>query len=161
MNREEIKELFMQGLDCSQVVAENFAQELGQDKELMRRLGACFGGGMMRGETCGSVIAALMIIGMKYGHDKEGDGEQKAVMREKSDAFKRCFVEKYGSTMCRELLEYDLSKPDEFQKALESGRLLDFCPRLTEDVILLLKQVLGEQEDDEKRDAKSMKKIEE
>lgn len=155
MNSEEIKGLFMQGIDCSQVVAENFAQELGLDKEVMRRLGACFGGGMMRGETCGSVIAALMIIGMKFGHDKEGDNEQKAVMREKSDAFKKLFVEKYGSTMCRDLLEYDLSKPEELQKALESGKLLDFCPKLTEDVILLLKQVLAEQKAEEKSDDKS------
>ena len=32
MTKEEIKELFMQGIDCSQVVAGRFADELESDK---------------------------------------------------------------------------------------------------------------------------------
>lgn len=142
MLREEIKALFMQGIDCSQVVAENFSEELGQDKDFMRRMSACFGGGMMRGETCGSVTAALMVIGLKYGHFKEGDLRQKEIMKQKSEQFKQLFLEEYGSTMCRELLNYDLSKPEELQQALESGILLDFCPQLTEKAIGILKEIL-------------------
>lgn len=142
MKSEEIKKLFIQGIDCSQVVTEHFAEFLELDKDFMRRMSSCFGAGMMRGETCGSVTAALMVIGLKYGHYKEGDSEQKAVMREKSERFKSLFLEKYGSTMCRELLDYDLSKPEELEKAIESGKLLDFCPKLTEQTIEILKNIL-------------------
>ena len=51
-------------------------------------------------------------------------------------------MEKYESTMCRELLGYDLSKPEELGLALESGRLFSFCPRLTKDTIDILKELL-------------------
>jgi putative oxidoreductase len=142
MSEEEIKELFLKGLDCSQVVSENFSNELGYDKEFMRKMSACFGGGMMRGETCGSVIAALMVIGLKYGHFKEDDVEQKQIMREKSEEFKKKFLEMHESTMCKELLGYDLSKPEELGLALESGRLFDFCPKLTKETIDILKEIL-------------------
>lgn len=142
MSEEEIKELFLKGIDCSQVVTENFADEFGYDKDFMRKMSACFGGGMLRGETCGSVIAGLMLIGLKYGHSKEDDTEQKKLMREKSEEFKTKFVEKYESTMCRDLLGYDLSKPEELGFALESGKLFSFCPRLTKDTIDILKEIL-------------------
>jgi len=51
MSEEEIKELFLKGIDCSQVVTENFADELGYGRDFMRKMSACFGGGMLRGET--------------------------------------------------------------------------------------------------------------
>ena len=142
MSEEEIKELFLKGIDCSQVVTENFANELGYDKDFMRKMSACFGGGMLRGETCGSVIAGLMLIGLKYGHSKEDDAAQKQLMRAKSEEFKKRFLEKYESTMCRDLLGYDLSKPEELGLALESGKLFSFCTRLTKDTIDILKEIL-------------------
>ena len=88
------------------------------------------------------MIAALMVIGLKYGHFKEGDAEQKQVMREKSEEFKKKFLEMHESTMCKELLGYDLSKPEELGLALESGRLFDFCPKLTKETIDILKEIL-------------------
>ena len=59
MTKEEIKELFMQGIDCSQVVAGRFADELEMEESLLRKMSACFGGGMQCGETCGAVTGAL------------------------------------------------------------------------------------------------------
>ena len=142
MTSDNIKELFIKGIDCSQVVAGAFSDELKFEQALLRKMGACFGGGMGRGETCGSYIAALMIIGLKYGHFSENDEKQKEVMKQKKDEFSKKFIEKYSSTMCRQLLGYDLSKPDEFNAALESGRLFSFCPQLTKDTIDILREVL-------------------
>jgi len=142
MTSDNIKELFIKGIDCSQVVAGAFSDELKLEPALLRKMGACFGGGMGRGETCGSYIAALMIIGLKYGHFSENDEKQKEVMKQKKDKFSKKFIEKYSSTMCRQLLGYDLSKPNEFNAALESGRLLSFCPQLTKDTIDILREVL-------------------
>ena len=76
MTSDNIKELFIKGIDCSQVVAGAFSDELKLEPALLRKMGACFGGGMGRGETCGSYIAALMIIGLKYGHFSENDEKQ-------------------------------------------------------------------------------------
>ena len=77
MTREEIRGLFLQGIDCSQVVTGEFAHEMKLDQDQARKIASCFGGGMMCGETCGAVTGALMVIGMVYGHSREGDQEQK------------------------------------------------------------------------------------
>lgn len=139
---EEIKELFLQGIDCSQVVAGAFAEELGADKKMLRKVSACFGGGMQCGETCGAVTGALMVLGIKYGHSAEGDAGQKQVMKQKAGEFKRLFEEKYASCICRDLLGYDISRREEMEKVKEKGLLLQFCPRVVEDTIEILWKIL-------------------
>ena len=68
MKKENIAELFMKGIDCSQVVAGEFAEELGITQEEAYKMAAGFGGGMGIGETCGAVVGAMIVLGMKYGH---------------------------------------------------------------------------------------------
>lgn len=46
MEKEKIAELFMKGIDCSQVVAGAFAEELGITQEEAYKMAAGFGGGM-------------------------------------------------------------------------------------------------------------------
>ena len=142
MIKEEIKSLFMQGIDCSQVVAGRFADELEMEESLLRKMSACFGGGMRCGETCGAVTGALMVIGLKYGHSMNNDLKQKEIMREMTSEFKRLFAEKYVSCMCRELLGHDISKADEMEQVLEQGLLLDFCPCVVRDIIEILEKMI-------------------
>ena len=115
---------------------------IGMTEEQARKVSSCFGGGMMCGETCGAVTGALMVIGMKYGHAKEGDMDQKNVMMEKTAEFKKLFQEKYPSCMCRDLLGHDIGQPGELEKVMEEGLLLDFCPDVVEAAIEALEQVL-------------------
>ena len=142
MTKEEIKNLFMQGIDCSQVVTGAFAEKMGMTEEQARKVSSCFGGGMMCGETCGAVTGALMVIGMVYGHSREGDQSQKEIMAAKTGEFKKLFGEKYSSCICRELLGHDISKPGEMEKVLENGLMFDFCPRVVEDTIDILEKIL-------------------
>ncbi|WP_346663405.1 C-GCAxxG-C-C family protein [uncultured Merdimonas sp.] len=142
MKKEEIRQLFIQGIDCSQVVAGHFAQEMGMTTEEARKVSACFGGGMMCGETCGAVTGALMVIGMKYGHCKEGDLEQKNIMMAKVAEFKKHFHKKYPSCMCKDLLGHDVGQPGELEKVLEEGLMMDFCPHVVNAAIDALEQVL-------------------
>ncbi|OUQ50406.1 C-GCAxxG-C-C family protein [Lachnoclostridium sp. An118] len=142
MTKEEIKNLFMQGIDCSQVVTGAFAEKMGMTQEQARKVSSCFGGGMMCGETCGAVTGALMVIGMVYGHSREGDQSQKEIMAAKTGEFKKLFGEKYSSCICRELLGHDISKPGEMEKVLEKGLMFDFCPRVVEDTIDILEKIL-------------------
>lgn len=139
---EEIQELFLQGIDCSQVVAGEFADELEADKKLLRKVSASFGGGMQCGETCGAVTGALMVLGMKYGHSEEGDTGQKLVMKQKTGEFKRLFGERYPSCICRDLLGHDISKKEELVKVMEQGLLLQFCPKVVEDTIEILGKII-------------------
>ncbi len=139
---EEIQELFLQGIDCSQVVAGAFAEELGADRKLLRKVSSCFGGGMQCGETCGAVTGALMVLGMKHGHSEEGDSGQKQIMMQKTGEFKRLFGERYPTCICRDLLGHDISRKEELEKVMEKGLLLQFCPKVVEDTIEILGKIL-------------------
>ena len=142
MTREEIRGLFLQGIDCSQVVTGEFADKMKLDQDQARKIASCFGGGMMCGETCGAVTGALMVIGMVYGHSREGDQEQKDLMTAKTAEFKKLFLENYPSCMCRDLLGHDISKPGEMDRVLEKGLLTEFCPCVVEDVIRILEKMI-------------------
>lgn len=142
MTTEEIKREFLNLMDCSQVVAGEFAEKLGMDRELLRRVSACFGGGMHCGETCGAITGALMTLGLRYGHAVDGDAEQKALMSQKVAEFKKLFLEKYPSCMCRDLLGHDVSQPGELDKVMEEGLLFSYCPFVVKDVIDILHQMI-------------------
>ena len=59
----EIAQAFLKGGNCAQAVLGQYAEELGYDREETDRVAACFGGGMLMGDTCGAVTGALMALG--------------------------------------------------------------------------------------------------
>ena len=76
------------------------------DTELAYKVSSGFGAGMFQGETCGAVIGAYMALGLKYGStlpSPEGD-EQRVESIIKDVEFREKFLQKYNSTMCRELM---------------------------------------------------------
>ena len=63
---ERAPELFEGGYLCSQSILMAYAPHFNLDLETAARLGASFGGG--RGETCGAVNGACVVLGLKFGH---------------------------------------------------------------------------------------------
>jgi C_GCAxxG_C_C family probable redox protein len=142
IREEQIAGLFIRGFDCGQVVLASAAETLGLELDEAYRLAAGFGGGMFRGQTCGAVIGAIIAIGLKYGHYEPDTQEKKNQNIGKVLEFQQRFLEKYPSAGCRELLGYDISKPDEMNIILEKGLLLNFCPKVTADAIEILEELL-------------------
>lgn len=143
MNENQIRDKFIKGYDCSQVVVAHYAEKLGLSEEVANKVSACFGGGMLQADTCGAFTGALMVIGLKYGHyDEETLLAQKDVMMAKSAEFKKLFFEKFETCNCKELLGYDVSIPEQFQEALSSGRMLEFCPTVVTAVLECLDKIL-------------------
>ena len=142
MEKKEIAELFMKGIDCSQVVVGAFADELGITTDEAYKMAAAFGGGMGLGETCGAVVGAMIVLGLKYGHHDVEHMEQKDIMNAKRAEFLQRFQEKYGVCNCKGLLKHDISKPEEMQQILDEGLLFDFCPEVVKDSIEILKETL-------------------
>ena len=118
--RDEIIAKFAAGGQCAQCTLVPWADALGYDEEELMHMAAAFAGGMFRGETCGAVTGALMAIGLACGGDMQRTEEL-------AKAFQAAFIERFGSTICRELLGYDLSVPGELEKARESGKMLEQC----------------------------------
>lgn len=142
MTKEMIAEQFMKGFDCSQVVLEHYAEQLGLTPEAANRMGAAFGGGMGIGETCGAVVGAMIALGIKYGHCQEAHMDQKDIMSAKRAEFLEAFLKEYPACSCKGLLKHDISKPEEMQKILDEGLLFDFCPQLVADVMKILDDMI-------------------
>ncbi len=146
MDKKKIGEEFMKGYDCSQVVLRHFAGRFGISEDEANRMAACFGGGMQLGSVCGAYTGALMAIGLKYGHSNpEGLMQQKDVLIGKTVQFRDRFLKEFGTAECRNLIGYDVSTPEGLQGALDSGKLLGFCPGLVEKVIGITEEILAEE----------------
>jgi C_GCAxxG_C_C family probable redox protein len=124
-------------------VLSSFGDQFGLDQELAFRVAGAFGGGMARmGETCGTVTGALMVIGLKYGKVKAKDEKARERTYELAREFATRFKERHGSTVCRELLGYDLSSPEERATAHQKGLFDTLCPQLVSDAAEILEELL-------------------
>lgn len=143
MEIKQITEEFMKGYDCSQVILRYFADKLGISEEAANRVAAGFGGGMMLGSVCGAYTGALMALGLKYGHtNPDGLMQQKDIMLAKMGELKEKFTQEFGTVECKKLIGYDLSVPEELKNALDSGKLLDYCPGLVDKAIRMTEEIL-------------------
>ena len=73
MTKEEVLRSFQDGFDCGQTVFRYGARQLGMDEKEACRISSGFGGGMLRGETCGAVIGAYLTLGLKSGYCEPGE----------------------------------------------------------------------------------------
>ena len=142
MTEDKARECFMGGIDCGQTVFGDTAERLGFDKETAWKIAACFGGGMFSGERCGCVTGAIMAIGLKYGHCEPGDEETKAEMMRVLKEFTEAFEDENGSLICRDLIKYDVSDPEQLAAAFASGIMLDLCPKLAVSACEILEDLI-------------------
>lgn len=99
-------ENFKLGYNCAQSVFLAFAEDLGFDSDTALKLSSSFGGGMGRlREVCGTVSSMFAIAGLKEGYTSPNDDEKKALHYERIQNLANIFKEKYGTIICRELLE--------------------------------------------------------
>lgn len=144
MTKEEVLEEFDKGYDCCQVVFHYWAEKLGLDEEIAYKISTGFGAGMLQGETCGAVVGAYMALGLKYGCCKTGyEGEEQKVATIIKDVqFRQMFLEKYSSTMCRELLGADFSTSEGAKQISEEQKMITFCPQLVSDILEILEEII-------------------
>lgn len=133
---------FQNGIDCSQIVYQYGASKLGMDEKQALRIAAAFGGGMWNGETCGCVVGALMALGTKYGPDGFNQGEKKQALLAKKAAFETAFKGEHKSLICKEILGYDISKPEEMKVIMDKGLLFSICPKAVMTACKLLDEIL-------------------
>lgn len=141
---ERAASLFEQGFSCSQAVFSAYADQFGLDAEIALRVSGAFGGGMGRmGATCGAVTGALMVIGLKYAKTKPEDDDSKERTYALVQQFADLFQQRNGSTLCKELLGYDLSTPEGRQQVEEKGISKTLCPHLVRSAVEILELILG------------------
>lgn len=139
---KEVLKMFGEGFDCSQVVLSNVHEKLGITEEDALKIGACFGGGMWHGETCGCVMGALTAIGLKYATTEPNNQEAKDKLLKIKSEFEEAFCKKNGSCICKEILGYDLSKPEEMKKIQEEKLLETKCPKVVLSTCEILEKMI-------------------
>ena len=124
---------FNEGFNCAQAVLTAYCEDFGLDRETALRLACGLGAGMGRlQETCGAVSGAYLVIGLKYGPEKE---QTYAMVQE----FARRFEAKNKTRNCRALLGVDLLGGD---RRTASERVNSICPQMVQDAIEILESLL-------------------
>ena len=141
---EKALELFSNGFNCSQAVLTAFAPDFGLDEKLALMLGTQFGGGARNAEMCGAVSGALMVLGLKYGHYESENNEQKSRAYAIAVEYTKRFKELNGSIVCRELLGYDLTKPDDMACIKEKNLFGVICPKMIKSAVEILEVFFAE-----------------
>ncbi|MCL2467285.1 MAG: C-GCAxxG-C-C family protein [Micrococcales bacterium] len=136
----EVVESFAGGLYCSQAVLSAYCEEHGLDKTTARKLSCGLAAGMARlGSTCGAVTGAALVIGLKHGSSRPGDGQAVEETFALIQEFDERFVEAHGSTSCRDLLGVDLRHGD---PALATQQVKTICPGLVKDAAEILESIV-------------------
>ena len=66
-HKEKAMKIFYEKFNCSQAVLGAYADDYGLTVDQAMKVAACFSGGVRKGEVCGAVSGAIMVIGLKYG----------------------------------------------------------------------------------------------
>ncbi|MCX5840788.1 MAG: C-GCAxxG-C-C family protein [Deltaproteobacteria bacterium] len=128
MNRvEETVDLHRNGgMTCSQALLTVYGEPYGIDPGKARLLGRTLAAGVARqGETCGYVTAALLILA--HAQDDKNEAEARKKTHPVVMEFIRHFKERYGTTMCKELLGADMSAEEGLKKVMEEKLLAKRC----------------------------------
>jgi C_GCAxxG_C_C family probable redox protein len=133
---DQINHLF-QNYNCAQTIFTLFATDCGLDKDSALRIASGFGGGMNNGDTCGAITGAYMYIGLKYGHSTSLPGD-KAQTSELIKKFNRLFLEEHPSLICKQLLGYNVSVPEQREIARQAGVFERNCPRFLQTAAKIL-----------------------
>lgn len=141
---DKAQEYFSNNFNCSQAVFTAFATEMGIDEELALKIATQFGGGARKGEMCGAVSGALMVLGLKYGHCHSDNAEEKARAYRISEDFMNRFILKNGTVVCRELLGYDISLPEDMKKIKELNLFKTTCPEMIKCATEIVDEMINE-----------------
>lgn len=103
---ELARELFLSGSNCAQSVYAAFAEDMGMSRERALLLSSGMGGGIggLR-FTCGAFTAMAMVLGVLRGYTDGADMDGKKRLYAQVQQLHERFVEKHGTSVCRELLE--------------------------------------------------------
>ena len=134
---------FAEGFNCAQAVFSAYAVEAGIERETALRIAGAFGAGIAsRGELCGAVSGACMAIGLKYGKVQAEDNAAREKTYGLVREFMRRFEEKHGSIVCKDLIQFDVSDPEQYQAARQANVFKNQCPNFVNDAAVILEELL-------------------
>jgi C_GCAxxG_C_C family probable redox protein len=118
---------FLEGYNCAQSVLLTMFEHWNGENELIPKIATAFGGGIGRcGSVCGALTGGVMALGIKYGTN-EPSLEKRLKVYKLAQKFYKRFEKQHGSVLCRELIGYDLSVPEELEEARRARVFEEKC----------------------------------
>jgi C_GCAxxG_C_C family probable redox protein len=107
---------FKQGYNCAQSVLLAMQEYYGiPENELIPKVATPFGGGIGKlGSLCGALTGAVIAIGLTHGTNTTNLKKKEKSYKLAQKLYEQ-FAETCGSPFCRELIRYDLTKPEELE----------------------------------------------
>jgi len=126
---------FTNEYNCAESVLLAIAKDaLEVSSDLLPKIATGFGGGIARqGHLCGAVSGAIMAFGLKYG--RSSPDELRAKTYNPVVEFLKQFQERFGSTVCRELCECDISTVEGIRKFREENVHEEKCSKFVSGAI--------------------------
>jgi C_GCAxxG_C_C family probable redox protein len=107
-------QLFEQGYTCAEAIFIAFAEAEGYSSEVAHRAATSFIGGIgNQGQVCGTLIGGLMVIGVREAHTNPQHKPPRYAARALAVELLHWYQAQKGSTNCRDLLQLDLSDPEQ------------------------------------------------
>jgi C_GCAxxG_C_C family probable redox protein len=144
MNRPSIaRDYMVTHNNCAQAIVATYATEIGFSENELIHLAFPFGAGFgMQGLICGALSGAAMILGAKYGKILQGDENyMEKIYGMTQELFGR-FRKINGTILCKELIQFDLSKPDDVLEARKKGVFTTRCPDFVFQTSEILEELL-------------------
>jgi C_GCAxxG_C_C family probable redox protein len=128
---------FLKGYNCSQAVLLIMLEHWGVKNELVPKIATGFGGGIGRcGSVCGALTGGVMAIGVRYGTSEAS--EDRLPTYELSRKFYKQFENRNKGVLCKELIGYTLSDPDEYEKAKKENVFQNKCAGFVKNAVKIL-----------------------
>lgn len=105
--------------NCCESVLLTLAEYLGVESDMLPKIATGVGAGFsLNGLTCGTISAAAMAIGLKYGRKRSEESPQDTWRR--VDRFIGAFRDRWGAVTCRELTRLDVKTAEGMKEYLRS-----------------------------------------
>lgn len=127
------------GYNCAQSVLHVFMDEINMTEEEIIRIAGGLGGGVRSGEICGAASGAVIAISAKYGFTVEKKFELYKIVTDFISEFKK----RSGSLVCRELIGYDFSDPEQQAQAIQKEVLRTVCPKYITAAVEILEEMFA------------------
>lgn len=145
MNMERVNRSvnkFNEGYACSQAILSEYGESLGLDRDLALKISSGFAGGMRRGETCGAVTGAFMVLGLIFCGDDSDKIEGRKNIYGAVSEFTQAFEQHHGTVLCKALLGCDIGTPEGMSAAKEGNLFQTKCPQFVETAATLLDRMI-------------------
>ena len=138
-------QLFSSHFNCSQAILAAFADCAGIDEATALKVASGFGGGIgCTGGTCGALTGAVMVMGLLHGTADAADKTTKLEVYRKVRLLTEEYKLRAGSTICRDLIGFDMSTP-QGQQAAKAPGAFDRCDDFVRIAAETLEEMLSAQ----------------